>query len=389
MYEEGLMSNPFTFGTVVKGEDFADREKELEELARKLKGTVRIFLLAPRRYGKTSLIKNVLDLLGQQGMLTAYLDLYWPNSSQEFLELWMSNVVRSSRSIARRTARFVKDFLPRVRPKISFDPNGSPQISLDLPGPKLAEAAEDVFNLPERIAKAEKKRFVVVLDEFQEILRLDGEALERQLRAAIQHQKNVSYLFAGSKPRILTDMVSDETRPFYQMGTLMTLKKIPEKEFAQFIESKFGKSGKSISPGALDILMRRSENVPHYVQLLCFYLWDHFQGVSHIEESHVQEALGITLRSQEPVYLTLWEGLTLHQRKTLKAAAALKGRLLTAKKTIARFRLEAATNVAKSLKALCAKSILRKEKEGYVFEDVMFGRWVERHGARGLEYSVS
>jgi hypothetical protein len=375
------MSNPFRFGTVVTGKDFANRERELEELARKLKETVRIFLLAPRRYGKTSLIKNVLDLLGREGMLTAYLDLYWPNSSQEFFELWMSNVMLGSKSIARRAAQVVKDFLPRARPKLGFDPTGSPQISLDLSGPAFSETAEEVFNLPERIATKERKRFVVVLDEFQEILRLDGEALERQLRAAIQHHQNVSYLFAGSRTKILTDMVSDETRPFYQMGTLMTLEKIPEKEFAQFIQKKFSSSARSISPTALDFLIKKSENVPHYVQLLCFHLWDHFQGISQINRFHVEKTLEIALRSQEPAYFTIWEGLTLHQRKTLIAAASLKGRQLTSKDTISRFRLEAATNVAKSLKALCAKSILRKEKEGYVFEDVMFCRWVEGHSA--------
>jgi hypothetical protein len=73
----------------------------------------------------------------------------------------------------------------------------------------------------------------------------------------------------------------------------------------------------------------------------------------------------------------LWEGLTLHQRKTLKAAAALKGRLLTAKDSMRQYNLESASNVAKSLKALCKKGILRKEKEAYVFEDVFFGRWAE------------
>ena len=52
------MSNPFKYGTVVSGKDFADRQKELKELSAKLKDPVRIFLLAPRRYGKTSLIEN-------------------------------------------------------------------------------------------------------------------------------------------------------------------------------------------------------------------------------------------------------------------------------------------------------------------------------------------
>jgi hypothetical protein len=175
-------------------------------------------------------------------------------------------------------------------------------------------------------------------------------------------------------------MVSDQTRPFYQMGTLMNLGKIPEKAFKSFIEAKFVQSGKKISPEALDRLIERSENVPHYVQLLCFNLWDHFQGISRLEEKHVDEALSLTLRGQEPAFLTLWEGLTLHQRKALKAAVSLKGRLLTAKSTISNFHLESASNVAKSLSALCAKGVLRKEKEGYVFEDVLFGRWIESVG---------
>jgi hypothetical protein len=372
------MSNPFSFGTVVLGKDFANREKELHELTRRLKGTIRIFLVAPRRYGKTSLIKNVLQLLEKDGVLTAYVDLYWANSSTEFMELWMSNVIRGSRSIARKAARFIKDFLPGVRPKLSFDPSGNPQLTLDLVRDAPASAVDEVLHLPARIAKAEKKHFVVVLDEFQEILRLDGERLERQMRAAIQQHRNVSYLFAGSKTSILIDMVSDQTRPFYQMGTLMSLDKIPIKEFKSFIEDKFVQSGMRISPSALDRLMERSENVPHYVQLLCFNLWDHFQGTSRLEEEHVDEALTLTLRGQEPAFLTLWEGLTLHQRKTLKAVIALKGSLLTAKRNISEFHLESASNVARSLSALCSKGILRKEEEGYIFEDVLFGRWIER-----------
>jgi AAA+ ATPase superfamily predicted ATPase len=68
----GVIANPFKHGTVVSGEDFADREVELRQLTSELRETVRIFLVAPRRYGKTSLIKNVLIVLQKQKMLTAY-----------------------------------------------------------------------------------------------------------------------------------------------------------------------------------------------------------------------------------------------------------------------------------------------------------------------------
>jgi AAA+ ATPase superfamily predicted ATPase len=240
--------NPFTYGTVVTGVDFANRKKELRELSGKLKETVRIFLVAPRRYGKTSLIQNVLGRLKRQKMLTAYVDLYWATSSREFMELYLSHVIRGSKSLSKKAAHFLRDFLPRVRPHLGFDPNGNPELSLGISGEPPAEAAEEVFNMPEKIAKDQGKRFVVVLDEFQEFGNFNGGALERQLRAAIQHHNNVSYLFAGSKPHMLIDMVSEKTRPFYQMGTLMTLDKMPHNEFRSFIESKFLKSGKKISP---------------------------------------------------------------------------------------------------------------------------------------------
>jgi len=372
------MPNPFKYGIVVSGNDFADREKELKELVGKLKENVRIFLVAPRRYGKTSLIKNALERIEKKGLLTAYVDLYWATSSKEFLEFYVSSLLRGSKSITRRAVSIVRDFLPRLRPRLSFDQEGRVEFTLDISRHPPVEAEKEVFNLPERIAKSQGKRFVVVLDEFQEIFRLGGEELERQIRAAIQHHSNVSYLFAGSKSHMLIDMVSDGSRPFYQMGTLMTLDKIPEEEFLSFIESKFIQSGKKISSSALNRILRESDNVPHYVQLLSFNLWDHFQRVSYIEEVHVEETLHITLRGQEPAYLTLWEGLTHHQRLTAKAVAAQKGRLMTAKNTIRHFDLESASNVSKSLKSLISKGVIRIEEGAYVFEDVFFGRWIER-----------
>jgi AAA+ ATPase superfamily predicted ATPase len=372
------MSNPFQYGTVVSGKDFADREKELEQLTSRLKETVRIFLVAPRRYGKTSLIGNVLAALRRQGVLTAYVDLYWAGSTTEFTELYATAIMRGSKSVAKRAAHFVREFLPRLRPRLGFDPAGNPEVSLDVSREHAVGSVQEAFDLPEKIAEARGKRFVIVFDEFQEIVRIGGEDLERQLRAAIQHHTHVSYLFAGSKSHMLIDMVSEKTRPFYQMGTLMALDKIPREDFSRFIRSKFEQSSKRISDAALGRVFMESENVPHYVQLLSFYLWDHYQDIPEIENHHVEDALSTILRGQEPAYLTIWEGLTLHQRKTVKAVASLKGRLLTSKETIQGFGLESASNVSKSLSALCSKGILRKDPEGYVFEDVLFCRWLEK-----------
>ena len=92
--------------------DFADREKELKDLVGKLKENVRIFLIALRRYGKTSLIKNALERVKKEGLLAAYVDLYWATSSREFLESYFSSLTRGSRSVTRRALSIVRDFLP-------------------------------------------------------------------------------------------------------------------------------------------------------------------------------------------------------------------------------------------------------------------------------------
>jgi hypothetical protein len=61
---------------------------------------------------------------------------------------------------------------------------------------------------------------VVVIDEFQQLVNEGGITAERQLRSVIQTHRHVSYVFAGSKTRLLIDMTSDHARPFYKLGQM-------------------------------------------------------------------------------------------------------------------------------------------------------------------------
>jgi len=80
------MKNPFRYGETVTGISFINREDEIEELVKDLKEGQNIFLYSPRRYGKTSLIIYVLNILRKEGLLTSYLDLYEVTSRRELLE---------------------------------------------------------------------------------------------------------------------------------------------------------------------------------------------------------------------------------------------------------------------------------------------------------------
>src|SRR5687768_10317017 len=52
--------NPFVYGEVVTAGAFADRDAERARLGRDLAAGQKVFLISPRRYGKSSLVRGVL-----------------------------------------------------------------------------------------------------------------------------------------------------------------------------------------------------------------------------------------------------------------------------------------------------------------------------------------
>ncbi len=99
-----------------------------------------------------------------------------------------------------------------------------------------ARVAAEVFALPGRIAEARKQRLAIALDEFQAITAFDGGAVENALRAAVQEQRQVGYVFSGSEPSLMERMLGPR-RPFYKAGPVMRLEKIDPDDFAAFIDA--------------------------------------------------------------------------------------------------------------------------------------------------------
>jgi hypothetical protein len=70
------MRNPFIYGEEAADEAFCDREGEIKELLRDIQNGVNVIIFSPRRYGKTSLIKQVLKQLDKKKTASVYVDLY-------------------------------------------------------------------------------------------------------------------------------------------------------------------------------------------------------------------------------------------------------------------------------------------------------------------------
>lgn len=375
-----MKRNPFFFGEVVTGDNFTDRTDEIKKLTAELRGGHNIFLISPRRYGKTSLIIKALEHLNKEGLFTFYFDLYKVASLRELLEAYAKGVARSCTTRVERFSDFIKDIFPRLRPKIVIGSDGAPSIEVDvqLKDKDLMDSLEEVFDVPEKIARKRKRNFVVVFDEFQEILNLDGERIEKMMRACFQHHHRVAYLFAGSKRHLIYSMVSDPNRAFYKLGDIMNLQKIIPAEMATFLKKQFSKGHIKVTDSVIDYILEISENVPYNVQYLCHHLWNWCLESKKIEKQDVMKVIDNIITEQSSNYIALWDGLSLHQRLFLKAISKSQAKPIFSKDFIAENELGTAGSIQKSIILLKKKNIIDVNAKEIQFNDVFFKEWIKK-----------
>jgi AAA+ ATPase superfamily predicted ATPase len=95
------MQNPFVYGEVVPVEAFVDRETELERLVEDLSAGQKVFLISPRRYGKSSLVRQALRAATRHGRSAVDVTVSSYSSYLAFLE----GYARALASVETRGAR--------------------------------------------------------------------------------------------------------------------------------------------------------------------------------------------------------------------------------------------------------------------------------------------
>jgi hypothetical protein len=373
------MRNPFRFGPVVTGEDFADRSAELAELRRELRGGQHLFLLSPRRYGKTSLVFAALEALRRDGLLVAYVDVFRATTPLQLLELLAAAALRSAETKPERLFRLASELLGRLQVQVGADPTGAPTISFGVGTAARDRLAlqEQVLELPERLAVKRGCHGVVVFDEFQEIQRYPGGEMEKALRSHFQTHRRVSYLFAGSRESALRDMASSERSPFYKFGRLMSLGPIPAAEFAPYLKARFRGGRLRVADEIIEAILAAADDIPYNVQRLCHELWAARAGAAdRIVERDVGEAIGRIVAQDAPHYSALWDRLSLHQRQVLQAIAQGGGRSVFAASYLASHRLGSHSSMQTSLRLLVKEQVLVKASGEYRFADPFLREWI-------------
>ena len=376
------MKNPFVYGEVVPQAAFVDRETELDRLTRDLLAGQKIFLISPRRYGKSSLVRQALAATARSGVLTVEVTVSSYSSYVAFLEGYARALLGVETRIDKARA-WLREMLGAVRPevRVEADETGTAQLALSFPSARtdkdVSRLAQEVFALPGRIAALRRRRMAVALDEFQAIGSFNGGSVEHALRAAVQHQRDVGYVFSGSEPSLMERMLG-RSRPFYKAGPVMRLQKIPADRFADFIESRFRSTRLRPAPGLGAAIVELAGNLPYDVQRLAHEVWDDAQGGKTVGVDDLHVTLKRLLGEHDAIFEATWQRLTLAQRAALRSAVLEDGRELLSADVRARYRLGGPSTVQASLSALVREDILAREGARYAVVDSLMREWVAR-----------
>lgn len=373
--------NPFYYGEEVAGEFFTNRKKEIEDLVRDLIRGQNVIVLSPRRYGKTSLMKKVLSQLAAKGLLTYYINLYSATSKHKFIDIYGRAITKGmSATKIEQAINLLKNLLPHLIPKITINPPGLPEIEFDY-GKKVKSVApilEDLYEAVEKYARRKKRSAVIVFDEFQEIMSLEDDEIERSMRQYVQSQKGVTYVFMGSKKHLMQKLFNDVNRPFYKSGRIFPLAKISSQDFAVFIKSCFSKSRISISDATIENILKVTECHPYYTQLLCSILWDRNIGKEKINDESIISAVEEAISRESSTYSAIWDGISRKKKLLLEALARGGGNNVFSQSYISEFDLGSPSAVQKGIKVLQTKEIIDRENGIITFSDIFFKQWILR-----------
>ncbi len=379
------MKNPFQFGGTLLPPDIINRQKEIQQIVQTIRDREKLFLIGPRRYGKTTILHAARLQCEAQGEHVFYLNAEAYNNLTELITRLFTVATQALIRFPFKAKTTLREALTRFKPTLSLDPltnkiTGS--LSFDAsareqPVPLLVDA----LHLIDQLAGEQQRSVGIIIDEFQAVILEGGEKAEGQLRAAIQDHHHVGYVFAGSKTRMLADMTNDHSRPFYRLGSRRILKTIPAPEVIAWLVERFARGQYELADASGLYLLEKAEEVPYDIQKIAKACWTLLgeRGERMVTPGLIEAACHLLLEEDGDIYLRAWNQLPATQKRALVEVRRQGGRELTTKATLARAQLTSST-MMRCLYSLEEKGILRAEdfvqETQWRFEDPLFGQWL-------------
>ncbi len=386
------MTNPFEFGRALSSTELVDRQEEVAAVRQVLEEGGRLFLIGPRRFGKTSILRAAAERARAAGVVVLHYNAEAYPALSLLARALVTDAATTLTPSIKKAGQKVQQFFGALRPQLSYNPLDQ-TFSATL-GAATGTASEEVLLVEaldglDRMAGDTGRRVAVVIDEFQQVVEAGGIQAEGQVRAAVQRHDHVAYVFAGSKTALLSEMTGSPDRPFYRLGTRRFVGPVPREDFRPFLREGFERAGFAIESEAIEALLDLADDVPYNVQRLAHACWsDQRDRVGEARGPFTAQAVHRVLERlvsrDDPFYTQAWNRLTAPQQKALLGVVEEGGTGLYAKPVLRRYGLALST-MRRSLDALVREGVAREEEVRgsirYRLEDPFLAAWLRLYVA--------
>jgi len=366
--------DPFKFGQVVSGSDFCPRPELTKSVKSYIQQGQNIYVQGERRIGKTSLIYEASLQLKKYRII--YVDLLGVKSSDIFAKRLVKAIISMEQEESGIFSKIFKTF-SHLRPSFTVDPiTNLPVVSLDATTRMTTGDIESVLDIIASM-QTNKKLVTVVLDEFQDILKLeDGYETLAVMRSKIQFQSDISYVFAGSLRNKMDEIFIDSKSPFFKSAILVAVGPLAEAPFRDFIKHRFNNGGRDIKDVVLDRIFEIAGNVSGDIQQLCSALWSTSDAGDSIDQGNIPGAVELIFARESKVYEADIDAISEQQFLCLIGIAKYGGKELTGARFLMNIGIPSSASVLKALSRLIQLRIIFKSGKEYKFTNPFFRAWL-------------
>jgi uncharacterized protein len=364
--------NPFVYSHPVAPDEIIDRDDETRKLLAQAVGGHYVRLFAPRKYGKTSLLRRVLrDGEREEGLIPVLVDLYGVVSIADV-------TVRFERAYSRQLKGAIRsrveEFLQRTGLGLSLGAFGiSAKLQLDQRMDPLP-ALHALLDLPLRLEEGGGFRALIALDEFQDVDKISD--LDALLRSHIQYHGEVaSYVFAGSEPGLMKQLFETTDRPLYGSAVPMRLGRLQDTDIAEYVTARFRESERSVGE-ALGPLLAAAKGHPQRAMLLAHRLWEQIEPGATATLDDWSAAHAQAHAELEAEFVAHWRGFAATEQRTMRALVAGDGSPYRAA-VLERLQLSKPT-AQNALRRLAASAEVESDGQRQVIVDPLFAEWIGR-----------
>lgn len=366
-------NNPFLIAGYHSPEFFCDRETETATILDALHNGRNVTLIAPRRMGKTGLIRHAFYNLKEQeqDIVTLYMDIYSTQSLGDFVRLFANTVLGKLDTMPQKALSRIGQFIRSCRPVFTFDEwTGVPKVTVDVTSTEEERTLKEIFDY----LGSSEKRCYIAIDKFQQIAEYPEKGIEALLRSYIQFLPNVNFIFSGSKQHVMQEMFTSSKRPFYQSTQLLTIGTINQDEYANFAIKHFAKHNQQLPHEVFEAIYKKFDGHTWYIQNILNRLYGYNRDVDMTLVAYAMEQIVSELSYS---YADLLKAYSAGHVRLLKAIAnegcvkeVLSGDF------ISKHKLRAASSVSASLKKMLDNELIYQTTDGYIIYDRFMGEWL-------------